>query len=83
MLRILYLPTAQEIPLEPLMGRNYAEVSAFIRSAYTRFYNSTAYHGVSWTTCAPHMGTLGGEIPKYLIQLVELPDVQDSLFTHI
>jgi hypothetical protein len=71
-IKIIYLPTAQEIPIEPAMG---SDVVKFIKNPYTRFYYSATYDSVSWTTCAPHLGKLGGEIPKHLIQVI---DVQDS-----
>ena len=76
MLRILYLPTAQEIPLEGIMGSTYEEVDAFIKNGYNRFYYSTYHKGPSWTTCAPYISNLGNEIPKHQIQLVEVLDVR-------
>ena len=71
--KILYLPTAQEIPLDSSTGLSYAELYSFINSPCTRFYNSPSSRIVSWTNLSyDFRGRIGGEIPKHLLEIIEV-----------
>lgn len=77
MYKILYLPTAQFVEINP-MGESLVEVKSYLNSNYIRFYNSANTKEVSWAQYAPNSGKMPGEIPKHLFEIVEVINVSNS-----